>query len=133
MNFFMFFFILALLVTSLFDAYVLQSYRTNIKRYSRHQSNIVKATSDSMDDSNPVERQLEQFDLLLKNEDCDAQLASRLHMELIMTLFPAPVDPAINRCGMESSAATLIRPLISLPSEIVRCEAEFWNSSDSRT
>jgi len=33
---------------------------------------------------------------------------------------------------MESSAATLMRPLISLPSEMVRCDAEFKNSSDSR-
>ena len=102
MNFYIFFFILALLVTSLFDAYVLQSYRTNIKRYSRHQSNIVKATSDSMDDSNPVERQLEQFDLLLKNEDCDAQLASRLHMELIMTLVKSDVQDRDDDDGSES-------------------------------
>ena len=39
--------------------------------------------------------------------------------ELSMTLLPEPVDPAISRCGIDSSAATLIRPLMSLPSEIV--------------
>ena len=52
-------------------------------------------------------------------------------MELIMTLLPDPVEPAISRCGMVSSAATRMRPLMSLPSGIVRCECEFWNSSDS--
>ncbi len=52
-------------------------------------------------------------------------------IELIMTLLPEPVDPAINRCGMVSSAATRMRPLISLPSGIVRYECESWNSSDS--
>ena len=46
-------------------------------------------------------------------------------MELIITLFPAPVEPAMSRCGMDSSAATLMRPLISFPSEIVSREAEF--------
>ena len=45
-------------------------------------------------------------------------------MELIMTLLPEPVEPAISRCGMDSSAATLMRPLMSLPSGIVRCECE---------
>ena len=43
-------------------------------------------------------------------------------MELIMTLLPDPVDPAISKCGMDSSAATLMRPLISLPIEIVSRE-----------
>ena len=52
--------------------------------------------------------------------------------ELIMTLLPEPVDPAIRACGMVSSAATLMRPLMSLPMEMVRCEGELWNSSDSR-
>ena len=33
-----------------------------------------------------------------------------------------PVEPAISRCGMVSSAATRMRPLMSLPSGIVRCE-----------
>ena len=41
-------------------------------------------------------------------------------MELIMTLLPEPVEPAISRCGMVSRAATRIRPLISLPSGMVR-------------
>ena len=41
-----------------------------------------------------------------------------------MTLFPTPVEPAISRCGMDSSAATLMRPLMSLPNEIVRRDAE---------
>ena len=45
-------------------------------------------------------------------------------MELIMTLLPDPVEPAISRCGMDSSAATRMRPLMSLPSGIVRCECE---------
>ena len=39
-----------------------------------------------------------------------------------MTLLPDPVEPAISRCGMDSSAATRMRPLMSLPSEMVRCE-----------
>ena len=52
--------------------------------------------------------------------------------ELSITLLPDPVDPAINRCGIDSSAATLIRPLMSLPSATVSGEAELRNSSDSR-
>ena len=32
-------------------------------------------------------------------------------MELIMTLLPDPVDPAISRCGMVSSAATRDAPV----------------------
>ena len=39
--------------------------------------------------------------------------------ELSITLLPDPVDPAISRCGIDSSAATLIRPLMSLPSATV--------------
>ena len=46
-----------------------------------------------------------------------------------MTLLPDPVDPAISRCGMDSSAATRIRPLMSLPSGMVRREADCANSS----
>ena len=53
--------------------------------------------------------------------------------ELIMTDLPDPVEPAISACGMESSAATLMRPLMSLPIEIVRNELDSWNSSDSIT
>ncbi len=53
-------------------------------------------------------------------------------IELSITLLPDPVEPAMSRCGMESSAATLMRPLMSLPSGMVSGEAEFWNSSDSR-
>ena len=41
-------------------------------------------------------------------------------MELIMTLLPDPVDPAIRRWGMVSSAAMRMRPLMSLPSGMVR-------------
>ena len=41
-------------------------------------------------------------------------------IELSMTLLPEPVEPAISRCGMDSSAATLMRPLMSLPSAMVR-------------
>ena len=52
--------------------------------------------------------------------------------ELIITLLPEPVEPAISRCGMDSSAATLMRPLMSLPSEIVSGDGESRNSSDSR-
>ncbi len=37
-------------------------------------------------------------------------------IELSSTLLPEPVDPAISRCGIDSSALTLIRPLMSLPS-----------------
>ena len=37
-------------------------------------------------------------------------------MELIMTLLPEPVEPAIRRCGIDSSAAMRMRPLMSLPS-----------------
>ncbi len=40
--------------------------------------------------------------------------------ELSITLLPDPVDPAISRCGMDSSAATLMRPLMSLPRQMVR-------------
>ena len=50
-------------------------------------------------------------------------------MELIMTLLPDPVDPAISRCGMASRAAALMRPLMSLPSGMVRCECDCENSS----
>ncbi len=52
--------------------------------------------------------------------------------EFSITLLPDPVEPAISRCGMASSAVTLMRPLMSLPSEIVSREAECVNSSDSR-
>ena len=52
--------------------------------------------------------------------------------ELSITLLPDPVEPAISKCGIESSAATLMRPLMSLPSATVSGEAEFRNSSDSR-
>ena len=52
-------------------------------------------------------------------------------MELIMTLLPDPVDPAISKCGIASSEATLMRPLMSLPSGMVRCECDCENSSDS--
>ena len=44
--------------------------------------------------------------------------------ELIITLLPDPVEPAISRCGMDSSAATWMRPLMSLPSEMVRRDCE---------
>jgi hypothetical protein len=44
--------------------------------------------------------------------------------ELIITDLPDPVEPAINACGIESSAATLMRPLMSLPIEIVRNELD---------
>ena len=46
-------------------------------------------------------------------------------IELSITLLPDPVEPAISRCGMDSSAATLMRPLMSLPRQMVICEAEF--------
>ena len=49
-----------------------------------------------------------------------------------MTLLPDPVEPAISRCGIDSSAATLMRPLMSLPSDIVSGDGELRNSSDSR-
>ena len=42
--------------------------------------------------------------------------------ELSITLLPDPVDPAISRCGIESSAVTLMRPLMSLPSAMVSGE-----------
>ena len=51
---------------------------------------------------------------------------------LSMTLLPDPVEPAISRCGIVSSDATLMRPLISLPSAIVRRDGDSWNSFDSR-
>ena len=54
-------------------------------------------------------------------------------MELSITLLPEPVEPAINRCGMDSSAATLMRPLMSLPRQMVRRElriAEFVRLQD---
>ena len=41
-----------------------------------------------------------------------------------ITLLPDPVEPAIKRCGIVSSEATLIRPLISLPSAIVIFDTE---------
>jgi hypothetical protein len=43
-------------------------------------------------------------------------------MVLIMTLLSDPVEPAISRCGIVSSVATLMRPLMSFPIEMVRCE-----------
>ena len=49
-----------------------------------------------------------------------------------MTLLPEPVEPAIRQCGMASSEATLIRPLMSLPMAMVSFEGESWNSGDSR-
>ena len=52
-------------------------------------------------------------------------------MELIITLLPEPVEPAISRCGMDSSAATLMRPLMSLPIEMVSRDCACVNSSDS--
>ena len=50
-------------------------------------------------------------------------------IELIITLLPDPVDPAISRCGMASSAAIRIRPLISFPSGIVIRDDDDTNSS----
>ena len=44
--------------------------------------------------------------------------------ELSITLLPDPVEPAINICGIESRAATLMRPLMSLPSATVSGDAE---------
>src|SRR5665213_3443191 len=52
--------------------------------------------------------------------------------EFSITLLPDPVDPAINKCGIESSAAIFMRPVVSLPSATVRGDAELWNSSDSK-
>ena len=52
--------------------------------------------------------------------------------ELSITLLPEPVDPAISKCGIASSAATLIRPLISFPNATVSGDGELINSSDSR-
>ncbi len=49
--------------------------------------------------------------------------------EFSITLLPDPVEPAINKCGMLSSDATLMRPLISLPSATVNGEADPRNSS----
>ena len=45
-------------------------------------------------------------------------------IEFSMTLLPDPVDPAISRCGMDSSDATRMRPLMSLPSGMVSGEGE---------
>ena len=45
-------------------------------------------------------------------------------IELSITLLPAPVEPAISKWGMVSSAATLMRPLISLPSATVSGEGD---------
>jgi hypothetical protein len=53
--------------------------------------------------------------------------------ELIMTDLPDPVEPAISACGMVSSEATLMRPLMSLPIEMVRREGDASNSSLSIT
>ena len=53
--------------------------------------------------------------------------------ELIMTDLPEPVEPAISRCGIVSSAATRIRPLMSLPMDMVRRDGDSSNSGDSRT
>ena len=36
-------------------------------------------------------------------------------MAFSITLLPDPVEPAISKCGIVSSAATLMRPLMSLP------------------
>ena len=47
------------------------------------------------------------------------------------TLLPEPVEPAINRCGMDSRPETLSRPLMSLPSGIGSRAVVAWNSSDS--
>ncbi len=45
-------------------------------------------------------------------------------IEFNITLLPEPVEPAISRCGIDSSAVTLIRPLMSFPKGIVSRDGE---------
>ena len=52
-------------------------------------------------------------------------------MALMATLLPAPVDPAINRCGIPARSAVAMRPLMSLPMAIVNFDFEPMNSCDS--
>ncbi len=51
--------------------------------------------------------------------------------EFSITDLPEPVEPATSRWGIVSSVATLMRPLMSLPSATVSGDAEPVNSSDS--
>ena len=49
------------------------------------------------------------------------------------TLFPAPVAPAINRCGIFSSSATTGLPTISLPRQSVSFDFDFSKVLDATT
>ena len=49
-------------------------------------------------------------------------------MALMATLLPAPVEPAISRCGMPARSAVTMRPLMSLPSASVSFDLVPMNS-----
>ena len=53
--------------------------------------------------------------------------------ELIPTLLPEPVVPAISRCGIARRSSTTGSPWMSLPRASVSGEGECWNRSDSMT
>ena len=53
-------------------------------------------------------------------------------MAFSITLFPDPVEPAINRWGIVSRGPTLILPFISFPSAIVIFDEASRNSVDSQ-
>ena len=94
-------FLLISLLINLYGAYVLHSY--NVRgQHSSYQLRRLNTVSDSLDNMNAVEDQLGQFDLLLQNDDCDAQLAARLHLELIMTLVKSDVQNRDDDDGSES-------------------------------
>src|SRR3989338_1001892 len=50
-------------------------------------------------------------------------------MELISTLLPEPVEPAIKRWGIFSKSTTQGRPETSLPRQMDKLEARFLNSA----
>ncbi len=53
-------------------------------------------------------------------------------MEFRQTLFPDPVAPAINRCGIFIRSAIIGLPAISFPREMVILDAASINSGHSR-
>ncbi len=52
-------------------------------------------------------------------------------IELMQTLLPEPVAPAIRRCGIPLRSATILFPEMSFPTTKVSLDSEFANSGES--
>ena len=90
-------------VTNLLDGYLIQSkyLHSNVKP-SSFQVQSVAASPNSVENLESIADLLLQFDLTVQDEDCDTQRASRLHLDLILTLVKSDVQNRDDDDGSES-------------------------------